>query len=198
MALSFYVLLLIAANVLISRKGFQDSSFFNKYLFQIAAVNQGQYYRLISSSFLHADTTHLLFNMMTLVFFGDYVVSYFGGYAFWLLYFGSVFSGSVLGMYFNRSKPSYSAVGASGGVIGVLFSALLAFPEMKVGFLFIPIPMPGYLFVLLYLGYTLYGMKSQRDQIGHSAHLGGAVGGILLSLMFSPQLLEDWLQYLPF
>jgi membrane associated rhomboid family serine protease len=69
---------------------------------------------------------------------------------------------------------------------------------MKVGFLFIPIPMPGYLFVLLYLGYTLYGMKSQRDQIGHSAHLGGAVGGILLSLMFSPQLLRDWMQYLPF
>ena len=80
MALSFYVLLLIAANVLISRKGFQETSFFNKYLFQIAAVNKGQYYRLISSSFLHADTTHLLFNMMTLVFFGDYVVGYFGGF----------------------------------------------------------------------------------------------------------------------
>ena len=198
MALSFYVLLLIAANVLISRKGFQETSFFNKYLFQIAAVNQGQYYRLISSSFLHADTTHLLFNMMTLVFFGDYVVGYFGGFIFWLLYFGSVLSGSIVGMYFNRNKPYYSAVGASGGVIGVLFSALLAFPEMKVGFLFIPIPIPGYLFVLLYLGYTLYGMKSQRDQIGHSAHLGGAIGGILLSLVFSPRLLEEWLQQLPF
>ena len=114
------------------------------------------------------------------------------------MYFGSVLGGSIVGMYFNRNKPYYSAVGASGGVIGVLFSVLLAFPEMKVGFLFIPIPIPGYLFVLLYLGYTLYGMKSQRDQIGHSAHLGGAIGGILLSLVFSPRLLEEWLQQLPF
>ena len=196
MLLSFYVMILILANVWFSRKGFQNARFFEKYMFQIASVQAGQYYRLVTSSFLHVDLTHLLFNMMTLYFFGDYVVSFFGGLAFWLLYFGSVVSGGLLGYFFHQRRPSYTAVGASGGVVGILFSALLAYPDMKVGFLFVPIPVPGYLFVILYLAYTLYGLKQQNDAIGHSAHLGGAVGGVLLSILMAPELATRWMLYI--
>ena len=195
--MSFFVIIILIANVYVSRKGFRKISFFQKYVLKIEAFQQGEYYRLISSSFLHVDTNHLLFNMLTLFFFGDYVVSYFGGLLFWFIYLASVLSGSLYGVYYNRDKSHYTAAGASGGVVGVLFSALLAFPEMKLGFLFFPIPIPGYLFVILYLAYTVYGMKSQQDHIGHSAHLGGAIGGVLTSLIISPGLLSQWFGQVP-
>ena len=198
MGLSFFVIVTILAYIIVSRKGFKDPVFFNYYMLQVKPIQQGQYYRLWSSSLLHVDSSHLLFNMMTLYFFGDYVVSYFGGVYFWLIYLISVTSGSLFGVAFNSEEPNYTAVGASGGVIGVLFSAILAYPQMQLGLLFIPIPIPGYLFVALYIAYTLYGMKRKNDSIGHSAHLGGAVGGVLLSWFLEPNLISNWIEQLPF
>lgn len=198
MGLSFFVIVLLLFNVIISRKGFKDPVFFNRYMLQVRPIQQGQYYRLWTSSFLHVDSSHLLFNMMTLYFFGDYVVSYFGGLSFWLLYLVSVTTGSLFGIAFNSEEPNYTAVGASGGVIGVLFSAILAYPQLQLGLFFIPIPIPGYVFVVLYIAYTLYGMKRKNDSIGHSAHLGGAVGGVLLSWFLNPHLISNWIAQLPF
>ncbi|RTY65016.1 rhomboid family intramembrane serine protease [Flavobacterium sp. LB2P53] len=181
---------IIVVNVLISYKGFNDLSFFRKYEFHIGSIRAGEQIRLLSSGFLHADMTHLIFNMLTLWFFAPVVISYLGSFSFILVYFGSLIFGSLLTVLFHKNDYGYRAVGASGAVTGVLYSAILLQPDMMLGIFFI-IPMPAYIFGILYLLYSIYGMKAKNDNIGHTAHFGGAVGGYLITLVNEPQLLVD-------
>ena len=181
---------IIVANVLISYKGFNDLSFFRKYEFHIGSIRSGEQIRMLSSGFLHADMTHLIFNMLTLYFFAPVVISYLGDFSFVLIYFGSLIFGSLLTMVFHKNDYSYRAVGASGAVTGVLYSAILLKPDMMLGIFFI-IPMPAYIFGILYLLYSIYGMKAKNDNIGHTAHFGGAIGGYLITLIKDPQLFLD-------
>jgi membrane associated rhomboid family serine protease len=181
---------IIVVNVLISYKGFNDLSFFRKYEFHVGSIRAGEHIRMVSSGFLHADMTHLIFNMLTLYFFAPVVISYLGDFSFGLVYFGSLVSGSLLTMVFHKNQYNYRAVGASGAVTGVLYSAILLQPNMMLGIFFI-IPMPAYIFGILYLFYSIYGMKAKNDNIGHTAHFGGAVGGYLITLIKEPQLLVD-------
>ena len=97
----------------------------------------------------------------------------------------------LFGYGYHYNDQYYTAVGASGAVTGVLFSALLLYPQIELYLFFIPIPIPGYLFGIGYILYTLYGMKSQNDSIGHTAHFGGAIGGIFITLLLKPTVLED-------
>ena len=145
---------------------------------------------MLSSGFLHADLTHLIFNMLTLWFFAPVVISFLGAIPFVLVYFGSLIFGSLLTMVFHKNDYSYRAVGASGAVTGVLYSAILLQPDMMLGIFFV-IPMPAYIFGILYLLYSIYGMKAKNDNIGHTAHFGGAVGGYLITLLREPTLLVD-------
>ncbi|MFV5701311.1 rhomboid family intramembrane serine protease [Flavobacterium sp. XS2P12] len=181
---------IIVVNVLISYKGFNDLSFFRKYEFHVGSIRAGEHIRMVSSGFLHADMTHLIFNMLTLYFFAPVVISYLGDFSFGLVYFGSLVFGSLLTMVFHKNQYNYRAVGASGAVTGVLYSAILLQPNMMLGIFFI-IPMPAYIFGILYLLYSIYGMKAKNDNIGHTAHFGGAVGGYLITLIKEPQLLVD-------
>ena len=98
-------------------------------------------------------------------------------------------SGNIFCFFINYQNNNYSAVGASGAVTGILFSAILFYPDLQLALLFFPIPMPGYFFAIIYLAYTFYGIKKQNDGIGHSAHLGGAIGGIFISLIYEPNIL---------
>ncbi|TDE30596.1 MULTISPECIES: rhomboid family intramembrane serine protease [Flavobacterium] len=181
---------IIVVNVLISYKGFNDLSFFRKYEFHVGSIRTGEQIRMLSSGFLHADMTHLIFNMLTLWFFAPVVISYLGAFSFGLIYFGSLIFGSLLTMVFHKNDYGYRAVGASGAVTGVLYSAILLQPDMMLGIFFI-IPMPAYIFGILYLLYSIYGMKAKNDNIGHTAHFGGAVGGYLITLLKEPTLLVD-------
>lgn len=181
---------IIAINVLISYKGFNDLSFFRKYEFHVGSIRSGEQIRMISSGFLHADLTHLIFNILTLWFFAPVVSSYLGNFSFGLIYFGSLIFGSLLTMVFHKNDYGYRAVGASGAVTGVLYSAILLQPDMMLGIFFI-IPIPAYLFGILYLLYSIYGMKAKNDNIGHTAHFGGAIGGYLITLIKDPQLFVD-------
>jgi membrane associated rhomboid family serine protease len=178
---------LIAITVLMSYKGFNDFSFFRKYEFHIGSIQSGEQIRMLSSGFLHVDMTHLLFNMVTLWFFAPLVIAYLGNWTFVLIYIGSLIVGNLLTYIFNTNNYSYRAVGASGAVTGVLYSAILLQPDMMLGLFFV-IPIPAYLFGILYLLYSIYGMKSQNDNIGHSAHFGGAVGGFAITLIKEPEL----------
>jgi len=184
-------LLIIGITALISYKGFRDDSFFTAYSFQINKIRSGSYLRLLSSGFLHVGTSHLLFNMITLYFFIGIVVYALGTFSFLALYFGSLIAGNLFGYGYHYNDPYYTAVGASGAVTGVLFSALLLYPEIELFLFFIPIPIPGYLFGIGYILYTLYGMKSQKDTIGHTAHFGGAIGGIVITLLLKPEVLDE-------
>ena len=181
----FVGILLLAANIVVSLRGFKQDLFFDKYRFEVHKIQKGEYFRLLSSAFLHVNTTHFLFNMFTFYFFVSFVVSDLGALPFVLLYFGSLLAGNLFAYAFHRNQPNYIAVGASGAVTGVLFSALLLYPEMELMLFFIPIPIPGYLFGIGYMIYTLYGMKAQNDNIGHTAHFGGALGGILMTILFN-------------
>ena len=181
---------IIVANVLMSYKGFNDLSFFRKYEFHIGSIRSGEQVRMLSSGFLHVDMAHLIFNMLTLYFFAPVVMGYLGEFSFVLIYFASLIFGSLLTIVFHKNDYSYRAVGASGAVTGVLYSAILLKPDMMLGIFFI-IPMPAYLFGILYLLYSIYGMKAKNDNIGHTAHFGGAMGGYLITLVMNPQLLFD-------
>jgi membrane associated rhomboid family serine protease len=181
---------IIVANVLISYKGFNDLAFFRKYEFHVGSIRSGEQIRMLSSGFLHVDMMHLIFNMLTLWFFAPVVIEWLGIFSFVLIYFGSLIFGSLLTMLFHKNDYSYRAVGASGAVTGVLYSAILLQPDMMLGIFFV-IPMPAYLFGILYLLYSIYGMKAKNDNIGHTAHFGGAIGGYLITLVKEPSLIVD-------
>lgn len=185
------LLLLIAANVLVSFKAFNDQFFFRKYEFHIGSIRAGEHIRMISSAFLHADLGHLFFNMFTLYMFAPVVTGYLDSLSFLLIYFGSLIFGSLLTLMMHKDDYSYRAVGASGAVTGVLYSAILLEPSMSLYLFFIPIPIPAYLFGIGYLLYSIYGMKAKNDNIGHTAHFGGAVGGFLITLIKFPDLLSQ-------
>ena len=189
MNLHLATILLIAANVLVSIRGFNDLIFFNRYKFNISAIRAGQRERALTSGFLHVDVAHLFLNMFTLYFFAQVVINWFGPGRFMLIYFISLLAGSLLALYFHRNEPYYTAVGASGAVTGVLYAAILLQPDMRLALMFIPIPFPAYVLGIAYLLYSIYGMKNRMGNIGHSAHFGGAVGGYLATLFFKPDIL---------
>ncbi|MCB0372971.1 MAG: rhomboid family intramembrane serine protease [Muricauda sp.] len=188
MNLHIATIAIIAANVLVSLKGFGDSVFFDRYKFSINAIQAGQKERMFTSGFLHVDISHLFFNMFTLYFFADVVISWFGPGKFLIIYFVSLLAGSLLALFFHKDEPFYSAVGASGAVTGVLYAAILLYPDMQLGIMFIPIPLPAYVLGIAYLLYSIYGMKSRLGNIGHTAHFGGAIGGYATTLLFKPEL----------
>ena len=184
------ILLLLLFIVSLSYKAFNDSVLFNRLKFNVSAVQNGEYYRILTAGFIHVDQNHLLFNGLTLYFFGDNALYGLGTLHFILLYVVSLLMGNLFALFYHRNNPYYSAVGASGAIMGVVYSSILMFPEMKLAFIFLPIPLPAYVFGIGYLVYTLFGMKSQSDQIGHTAHFGGAVGGIFCTLLYDPTVIE--------
>lgn len=188
--LDLVTIIIIAANVVASYKGFSDYSFFEKYKFNVGAVRRGEQFRMFSSGFLHADTAHLFFNMFTLYIFADVVIKLLSPHSFFIIYVGSLILGSLLSFYFHKNEYHYSAVGASGAVSGVIYSAILLRPDMSLYMFFIPIPIPAYIFGIGYLLYSIYGMKNRIGNIGHDAHFGGAVGGYIITLVLSPWLFK--------
>ena len=184
-SLSLFTIIIIAANALISYKGFNDYGFFERYKFNVGGIKRGEQFRMFSSGFLHSDMQHLLFNMLTLYFFADRVIYFLGEVNFLIVYLGSLGLGSLLSYYFHQNEYQYSAVGASGAVMGILYSAILIDPMMQIyGFI------PGFVFGIGYLLYSIYGMKNRVGNIGHGAHFGGAVGGYVITLVVKPSLFE--------
>ena len=179
-------ILIIGLNIFFSYRGFSDRTFFNKYKFSPSSIKRGEKIRYISSGFLHVDTTHLIVNMFTLYFFVDAVIFRVGEINFLIIYLTSLIFGNWLTYRFNSNNINYSAVGASGAVMGIVYSAILLNPEMTL-FFFI-LPMPGYLFGLGYLFYSIYSMKKVNDNIGHEAHLGGAIAGFFSTIFISPAI----------
>jgi membrane associated rhomboid family serine protease len=182
-------LAIIGANVLFSYKGFSDGSLFNKYKFQIGAIKNGEFIRMLSSGFLHADGSHLFFNMFTLYFFAPVLTQFLGVPVFIAIYFIGLFGGNALSFLYHKNNDYYSAIGASGAVSAVLFSSILLIPNQTL-LLMAVIPIKAYVFGIGYLAYTVFGMKKQLGNIGHSAHLGGAITGLIITIIIRPVLLQ--------
>ena len=180
---------LILVNIVFSYKGFKDRSFFNKYKFNPNAIKKGENIRYLSSGFLHVNQGHLFVNMFTLFFFAPVVTRLLGDINFILIYLVSLYVGNMITYRINKNKLNYNAVGASGAVMGIVYSSILLDPNMTL--YYIIIPMPAYVFGLLYLWYSIYSMKNIRDNIGHEAHLGGAIAGFFLTIILKPAILAE-------
>jgi membrane associated rhomboid family serine protease len=185
------LILIIVITLIVSFKGFNDQYFFRKYEFHIGSIRAGEHLRMITSAFLHADLGHLFFNMFTLYMFAPVVIQYFNSFSFLIIYLGSLVFGSLLTLLFHKDDYSYRAIGASGAVTGILYSAILLQPDMSLYLFFIPIPIPAYLFGIGYLLYSIYGMKAKNDNIGHTAHFGGAIGGYLITIFKEPEMITE-------
>ena len=191
MNITFIIILL--ATISMSYYGFNNPTFFNRYKFNVGAVQKGDYVRLVSSGFLHANWEHLIFNMISLYFFQDVIIGSMGNLMFLLIYFGSMLLGSVFSLYIYKKQPYYSAIGASGAVSGIIFAAIALYPTaLSVNFL------PGWLFGALYFGYSVFMMfnPQQGDNLGHAAHLGGALFGLAVVIVYAPEVVIHHAFYL--
>lgn len=188
--MGFISLILIVANFIVSYQGFRNSLFYNKYKFNVDAVLlYKDYKRLITSGFLHVNWMHLIFNMLALYFFSGSLELYLGPVRFLIIYFLSLIAGDLLSLLVHRHQGDYDSVGASAGVNGVIFASIALFPNMRIGLLFIPIGIPAWLFGLVYVLYSIYGIRSRKYNIGHDAHLGGALVGLLIAIIMQPSAL---------
>ena len=189
-------LLLIIINVIVSYRGFKDHDFFDRYKFNIDSIRlYKDYKRLVTSDFLHVSWTHLIFNMLSLFIFSGPIEAYLGSMNFLLIYFGSMLGSNLLTLLIHRHRGDYSSVGASGAVSGIIFASIALFPGMKMGFFLLPLSIPAWLFGLLYMAFSIWGIRSKSDNVGHEAHMGGALAGIAIALLIQPMAFVN--NYLP-
>lgn len=163
-------------------------------------VKKGEYYRWLTSGFLHGDVMHLAFNMITLYFFGRIVEEWFsivfptaGPVLYLLFYLLAIVAASSATYFKYRESPSFASIGASGAVAAVLFASILLLPTNKIYLFFIPIGIPGFIFGILYLWFSAYEAKRGGDNIDHVAHYYGAVFGFLFPIVFEPELFPRFL-----
>jgi membrane associated rhomboid family serine protease len=188
--LAYCNLAIILATVLVSYQGFKSHAFEEKYIFwpQLILAHK-EYYRLLTSAFLHADWRHLLLNMVSLFLFGGRIELSIGIPKFLLIYLGSILGGSLLSLFIHRHHD-YRAYGASGGVCGIIFASIFLFPGGSILVFPFPIGIPAWLYAILFMLGSFYGMKTKRDNVGHDAHLGGAIIGLLITTALYPQTIE--------
>ena len=180
---------IIIVTFFVSYKGFKERSFFDQYSFRVDEILvHKEYQRIVTSGFLHVDWKHFIFNMLSLYLFSTGFERRIGSGMFATIYFGSLIGGSLLSLFLHRNHGRYSAVGASGAVMGIIFASIAFFPGMTISPLLLPIPIPGWIAGLLYTLYTIYGIKAQNDNIGHDAHLGGGIVGLLIIVLTTPKL----------
>lgn len=187
------VLIIIIINVAFSLMGFGNIRHFEKMKFRIGDIlGNKEYYRIISSAFLHGSYFHLFLNMFVLYSFSFALERYISIPVYLAIYFGSLILGNLLPLFIHKHNPNYSAVGASGAVSGVLYASIYFNPF---GMLYIYfIPMTNWIFGILYLVYTVWAAKKSNDNIGHDAHFGGATAGLVMAFFIMPEIaFKNWL-----
>lgn len=182
---------LIFVNIAVSFYAFfVDRGFVNHFAFNVGAVaKRDQYYRVITSSFLHVDFFHIFLNMMTLYFFGPTVEKILGKLGFLVVYFGAIITSGIVSALVNRKNLSYSSVGASDAVSGVVLSFCVFFPFAGIYLFMIPLPIPALLYGVLYILISARLMGNPGNRIAHEGHLGGAVAGVILTVLMKPEAL---------
>ena len=187
---------LIALNVVISLIGFSNPVLVDKAIFWPYRMGrENQYYRFISSGFLHADFMHLFFNMFTLYFFGRAVEQYFSSYglggniSYLLLYFVGMIVASIPSFLKHKDDYHYKALGASGAVSAMVFACIVFQPW---GMIYIyGIPMPFIIYAILYVVYCVYMAKRNADNVNHDAHLWGSLFGLVFTIILVALLQPD-------
>lgn len=195
-------LIIIVITVLISVAAWNNYNLMDRLIMNPYRVaSRGEYYRLITSGFLHADWGHLFFNMLSFYFFGGFIEQLFN-YLFassgpvYLVgfYLAAILVSDIPTLLKHRNDPGYNSLGASGGVSAIIFAAILFRPLTPIYLFFIPIGIPGFIFGPLYLAYSYYESRRGAGNINHDAHFYGALFGILFMVIVYPQVLPDFFE----
>jgi membrane associated rhomboid family serine protease len=192
---------IVVITALLSFATFNNEKMMNDLiLYPPYVLRKNQYYRLITSGLIHADISHLAFNMITLYFFGksweQVYVGYFGlpSYLFLVLYFGGMIVADIPSLIKHANNYNYRSLGASGAVSAVVFSMILVSPWSMLYVMFLPLP--AILYAVLYLGYSIYMDRKGGGNINHGAHLWGAIFGIVFTLIMKPEVGSLFMQQL--
>ena len=190
----------IAITVLISMYSFNNAAMLKRFMmnpYQISS--RKQYYRFLTSGFIHRDHVHLLMNMITLYFFGGIIETIFkqifgdlGGVYFVLLYLMAIVVSDLPTYLKNRNNPGYNSLGASGGVSAVVFAMIILLPLEKIC-LYFALCIPGFILGPLYIIFSYYQGRKANDGINHDAHLYGALFGLLFCIVLYPQSLPSFI-----
>jgi membrane associated rhomboid family serine protease len=196
MGVGVITFLLVLANFIVSYNGFNNRRFYGRLVFQVEKILVFKdYKRLVTSGFLHVGWMHLIFNMVTLYAFGGSLERALGPLQYLLLYFASLIGGNLLSLFIHRNHAGYRSVGASGAIAGVMFGAIALYPNIEISFFFIPLPIPAWVFGLAFMLISIYGIKSNKDNIGHDSHLGGALIGMVIAIATHPSVIVT--NYIP-
>lgn len=194
---------IIAITVLLSFVAFSNRDLVRKLIFNPYSIKtRKQYYRFITSGFIHNDHMHLIFNMLSLYFFGagvEYIFAYvfgpMGSVYFIALYILGIIVSDIPTYFKNQNNPGYNALGASGGVSSVVFAFILFLPLEKIELYFF-IPIPGFILGGLYIFYSWYSSRKANDNINHDAHLYGALFGLIFCIVLYPQVVPNFFKQL--
>jgi membrane associated rhomboid family serine protease len=159
-------------------------------------IKHKEYYRTLSSGLIHADGMHLFFNMYSFYIFAFILEQIMGHITFALFYVLSLIMSHISVIAKNQNNPAYNALGASGAVSGMVLAFVMWNPSLNLYLMFIPVPIPGWLFGVLYMAYSQYAAKKGNDNIGHEAHLWGALSGVILAPIMSPAIREGFLEWI--
>ena len=194
--------IIIFITVIISVLTLTNEELFARFKFNAYDVkHSNHWYRFFTYGFVHAGYVHLFINMLVLYSFGVIVESYFqiyftgkAGFYYILLYLGGLILSIIPSYGRHKNDVFYNAVGASGAVAAVIFASIILYPSGKIMLFFIPIPIPAPVFGVLYVGYEYYMAKNAKDNIGHDAHLWGAIFGVIFTIALKPGLIGIFLQ----
>lgn len=194
--------LVIVVNILISSQVFKSNKWREKLIFSPYLIKyHGQWYRLFSHSWIHANWQHLLFNMVSLYFLGDLLLNNWldlygdlkGTGLFLFLYLAGGTAATIFPYLKNQDNSSYQALGASGAVSAVIFATIIWNPTMTLGIMFFPFPIPAYIYGPIYLAIEYFSMRRGGTGVAHDAHLGGALFGILFVLLLNIEKGKEFL-----
>jgi membrane associated rhomboid family serine protease len=194
----FYITLtIIIVTCIITLAGFRNGKVVDELIFWPPAINKNhQYYRFITCGLIHADYMHLIFNMLTLYFFGTFMEAHYQGelglqkWYYLALYIGALIVSNIPTYLKHRNDYNYRSLGASGAVSAVLFAFILLYPWQRI--IVLVFPVPAIVYGVLFLIYSAYMSKKGGDNVNHDAHFYGALFGILFTIFVSPNVAGDF------
>ncbi|MCP4708469.1 MAG: rhomboid family intramembrane serine protease, partial [Planctomycetes bacterium] len=186
-----FTILVVGVTVVWSYMGFTRAGVVDRFVFEPRRILAGkEYYRMVTSGFLHGDYVHLLFNMFSFYMFANHIELIFGWHWVAMIYFSAILGGSVLSLFLHRHHE-YRALGASGGVCGIIFASIFLLPGGSVVAWPLPVPIPSSIYAVLFILGSFYGMRRQADNIGHDAHMGGAIIGLWAATALKPGIVGE-------
>jgi membrane associated rhomboid family serine protease len=189
-ALIIFVLMIVTS---VYTLFFNNSAIYNLIFSPYDTVRYNRWHTLITSGFIHANLPHLAFNALSFYFFCFDLERKFGSTFFFVLYMVSMLIADLPSLFKHKDNPNYKSLGASGAISGCIFSFILFYPNVKMYLMLIPIGIPAYIFGPLYLAYSYYVGKMEADNINHDAHLWGALAGAVLTIIYEPRVIGNFL-----